>query len=277
MKNKIVTLLLISLLSGITACKQTDPGNAAPDIPALSTMQMSFDQFPTDNAGISSQSTLSAQSINTQAVTYQNFIQATAQVTVWSTLLKIGLAVPVAAFTESFRHPADLRADNVWVWSYAVTINGVIHTVELHASVSDELVDWELYVTKPGSYLDFNWISGSSKRDGSGGNWLLRESPEAPQPLLDIQWTRDTQYRIAQVTYTNVRPGDAENGAYISYGVNDNTDYNVFFDIYQKAAGNLIEIDWHRLAHNGRIKNPAFFGDMDFHYWNALLQDVAAP
>jgi len=274
MKKYLIGMLLIAMLVNLSACKESEPGNQAPAIPEMKTLQMSFDEFPSDN-------TVSANSISAQASTsptYTNFIQATAQVTVWSTLLKIGLAVPVAAFAESFRHPAQLRSDGDWVWSYAVPINGIIHTVELHAAVSDDVIDWNLYVTKPGSYLDFNWISGVSKRDGSGGSWLIYESPTAPQPLLDIQWTRDTQQRVAQVTYTNVRPGDADNGAYISYGINDGSDYNAYFDIYQKAVGNLIEIDWHRTVHNGRIKNPAYYADADWHYWNALLQDeVPAP
>ena len=274
MKTKLVYFLIVGLLFGLSACKESDPGENAPAIPEMNTLQMDFDQFPSDTTGTTSNSTLSSQSLTAQATpTYQNFIQATAQVTVWSSLLKIGLAVPVAAFRESFRHPADLRSDNVWVWSYAVKLNGIIHTVELHATVSEDVIDWNLYVTKPGSYLDFNWISGVSNRDGSGGSWLIYESPESPQPLLDIQWTRDTQSRVAQVTYTNVRPNDAENGGYISYGINDNSDYNAYFDIYQKSAGNLIEIDWNRFLHNGRIKNPAFYNDMDWHYWNTLLQD----
>jgi len=269
MKKMLISLLIAGLLTSLSACKENQPGESAPAIPDLKTLQMDFDQFPADNTA----NTLNAQAVTAQP-TYQNFIQATAQVTVWSTLLKIGLAIPVAAFKESFRHPADLRSDNVWVWSYAVTVDSVIHTVELQASVSDDVIDWEMYVTKPGSYLDFNWISGVSKRDGSGGNWLIRENPQSQQPLLDIQWSRDSHKRIAQVTYTNVRPGDADNGAYISYGINDATDYNAYFDIYQKAAGNLIEIEWHRLLHNGRIKNPAYYGDIDWHYWNSLLQDV---
>jgi len=155
-----------------------------------------------------------------------------------------------------------------------VPVNDIIHTVELHAAISEDVIDWNLYVTKPGNYLDFNWISGVSNRDGSGGSWLIYESPEAPQPLLDIQWTRDRQNRVAQVTYKNVRPNDPENGGSISYGINDAADYNAYFDIYQKAAGNLIEIEWNRFLHNGRIKNAAFYSDIDWHYWNTLLQDV---
>lgn len=281
MKNKaLLYSLLLTLLLPMAACKETQPGDQAPAIPPTNTMIMEFDQFPSDTtASAGSSTTLSLQSsaVQPQAVTYDAFINATANVAVWSTLLKIGLAIPVAAFKESFRHQPSLRSDNVWVWTYAVKVQGIIHTVELHATLSEDVVDWEMYVTKPGFYLDFNWISGTSARDGSNGSWLIRDNPDAPQPVLDIQWSRDVSQGLGQISYTNVKPNDADNGAYISYGVIDNPDYDAFFDIYQKAKGNLVEIEWNRATHNGRINNPDAFADMNWHYWNELLQDVPAP
>ena len=284
MKQHILAITALAVLLATSGCQKEDDKTAAenaPAVPPIASMSIDFSQFPQDNnsttLGISAAATDEIgvdANIVVQPQTVRNFTHAAVQVAGWSTLLKVGLVVPVAAFVESFRHVPTLRSDDTWVWSYTVRVDNIIHTAELHGTILSDVIQWEMYVTKPGHYLDFNWFSGISAKDGNSGSWLLRETPENPVPLLDIQWSRDLQKRIASVSYTNVRPGVPENGAFIAYGIIDSSEYDAYFDIYQKEQDNMIEVEWNRISHAGRVSNPNFFGDAEFHYWNGMLQDI---
>ena len=173
-QNRLMAVFLSAMLIVISACSSdsddTQNSESAPPIPPTSTMVMSFDEFPENTTTVNT-----ANDISVQPLTVQNFTHAATHVVVWNTLITVGLAVPVAAFVESFNHFATVRSDGTWVWAYSVNVLGSLHLVELHAKKVDQDITWELYVTRPGFYQDFNWISGVSAVDGSEGYWILRE------------------------------------------------------------------------------------------------------
>lgn len=260
-------ILFVLILS---ACQQNDSNvqNNPPEIPPNYSLSVNSD-FPQDTTA------QAAGTVTIQSTT--NFANAAANVLVGNAILAGNLVIPVAAFLESFNHYPTLRSDNTWVWTYAVRLGGVIYTAELHAQVDGEDVYWDMYVTKPGEYLDFNWFSGVSARDGSMGTWTLRKDPTDPKDYLDIEWTHDKPNHTGTTRYTNVLEGSAENGSYIYYGTKTDQTYDAFYNIYSVSLDNLVEIEWDRTTHAGRIKNPRYFSDTVWHYWDENLQDTAAP
>ena len=50
--------------------------------------------------------------------------------------------------------------------------------------------------------------------------------------------------------------------------------YDAMYDIFNKGQNNLTEIKWNRTSKDGRVKDPAHFGDEDWHCWNHLLEDT---
>lgn len=285
--TKLTYLILIFFLVVLSGCQQNEsnqPDNAntpeinqtAPEIPPPFTMSLP-EAFSNNLFTVQSQSdgSITAQSVTAQSIF--NFGYAAINVGVWNTVLAINLAVPTAAFLESFRHLPSLRSDDIWVWSYSVTVAGIIHTVELHAQINEEEVFWEMYVTKPGNYLDFNWFSGVSAVDGSGGTWTLRKDPDDPKPYLAIEWSRDKETNTGSALYSNVLSGSDDNGSYIFYGITTDQPYNAFYDIYSTRIDHFVEIEWNRSDKSGRVRNPYFFLDEDWHYWDDNLQDIPAP
>ena len=69
-------------------------------------------------------------------------------------------------------------------------------------------------------------------------------SPDNSYPLLGILWHRNPEEATADIRYTNIVPGGAENGGYIYYGIRDNLPLDAFYDIYNKSQDNLITIQW---------------------------------
>jgi len=261
----LTSVVLAFFLLVLSACQQNNSNdqNNPPEIPPQYSMSINSD-FPQNT-------TQATGTVTVQSTT--NFTNAAANVLVGNAILVGNLLIPVAAFVESFHHYPTLRSDNTWVWTYAVRYAGVIYTAELHGQVVGDEVYWDMYVTKPGEYLDFNWFSGVAARDGSMGTWTLRKDPADPQDYLYIEWTHDKATKTGTARYTNVLEGGAENGSYIYYGTSTDNTYDAFYNIYSVSA----DIQWNRTSHAGRINNPVYFQNPDWHYWDENLQDIPAP
>jgi len=255
---------ILALVLVMTSCKKED--EPAPELPPQSSFIMDFSDFsnPDDTLG------------SREITTYHNWGYSYTNVLIWSSLLKIGLAVPVASFIESFNHEAVYHPDeNNWTWSYNVTVNLVVYEAELTGYLETDSVVWEMRVTAGAQYADFLWYYGKSAINGSGGYWILQENPQNPNPLLQIDWHHPSE-GLADISYTNVKPGGPENGGYIFYGT-ALTGFDRFYDIYNKGLDNLTEIEWSSVNKDGRVKDPHHFGDEDWNCWNENLMDIVCP
>ena len=263
----------------VTACKESgdEPSTSgSPVLPPTASMVMDFDTMAdtsTSSASIAGV-TVESQAV-IQSASYFSF--AAFNVAGWSTLIKIGLAIPVAAFVESFRHLPVKQPDGSWVRTYAVTVGGVLYTAQLYSKVENEQVHWDMYISKEGEYTKFNWFSGVSELNAESGYWIMQKNPAEPVSLLRIDWTWDRESDTGDVLYTNVEPAGAENGGYIHYGNNQAEPYQAFYDIYVKSQDNLIEIEMNTDTHEGRVRNLQHFGNEGWHYWDSHLQDTVPP
>ncbi|MCK9401314.1 MAG: hypothetical protein M0Q51_15150 [Bacteroidales bacterium] len=261
LKSGFITL---AFLLATTGCKKED--EPAPGLPPQSSFVMDFSDF--SNPG----DTLGARDLST----YQNWGYSYANVVVWQTILTVGLAVPVASFLESFNHEAVYHPDqNNWTWSYNVTVNFAVYEAELTGYLEADSVVWEMRITKSAEYADFLWYYGKSALNESGGYWILQENPLSANELLRIDWHKYADGTV-DISYTNIRPGDPENGGYILYGT-ATTDFDRFYDLYNKGQDNLTEIEWSSINKNGHVKDPNHFGDDLWHCWDTNLMDVVCP
>jgi hypothetical protein len=214
---------------------------------------------------------------NLETLTYKNWGWAATNVLVWNAFLTVGLATPVASFAEAFRHEPQQQDDGRWLWTYGFKVFGITHTAELYGSIDNDGTIWEMYISKEGVYDDFLWYTGTADLFATQGRWTLNKEPNAPVPLLQIDWTRDEQNSTGVITYTNILPGGPENGSYISFGVTTNTTYDAYYEIYTQSTDHLINIEWNRTSKEGRVKDPKHFQDSDWHCWNTKLEDVVCP
>lgn len=266
MKKQLINFLAIGLILSVALASCNKDKQPAPQLPPESTFLMNFSGFsnPEDTAA------------SRDFGTYQNWGHAYANVVVWSVFIKVGLAVPVAAFVESFNHDAVYHpAQHNWTWSYNFKVDGVWHEAELTGYIENDTVNWEMRITKDGEYSNFLWYYGKNSWDRSGGYWILYEKPSNPNTLLRIDWTYQGG-GIADIKYTNIVPDGPENGGYINYGTQTG-DLNLFYDIYNKGQDNLTEIEWNNTDYHGHVKDPMKFGDSDWHCWNNYLQDDVCP
>ncbi len=253
--NIVKALLAIGLFAILfTACQKEAIVNqgTAPTLPPSNSMAIDFDSFK--------------QSGKTEDITAPfNWAFAASNIAIWHSMLSVQLIIPVTAYREAFNHTAQLN-NGTWTWTYDFNPANNPHTATLEAVINNNEVDWSMKISN-NSVSNFEWFTGTSKLDGSGGNWSLNKSIEDPSPLLDIEWDKisntDVAAKFTDPNYNN----------YIEYGIT-NGDLNTYYNMYQANNSSLIEVEWNRNSYNGRVKNNQHFGDNEWHCWDSSHQDI---
>ncbi len=259
MKTKKIFLLMLIFLFATVACEKEEEKKDAPVIPPESTFLMNFSDFASADTSKSFDGSKSIES-------YINWGHSYFNVAFWNLFITVGLAIPVASFVESFNHEAIYHPDdNNWTWSYNFNAGG-IHEAELTGYIESDTVIWEMRID------NFLWYYGHSHLNRTGGYWILNESQNQPTELLKIDWNRESE-DVADIKYINIKPDGAENGRYIFYGKTTD-ELNRFYDIYNKGADNLTEIEWLTTDKHGRVKDFNKFCDDLWHCWDSTLVDV---
>lgn len=242
-----------------TSCEKDEDEGTAPVIPPQSAFVMDFSDF-------------SSQSKSADVLlTSGNWGYAVINITVWNFFTTLSMVIPVASYVEAFNHEPEYQGDATWKWSYSF-LN--VYTADLYGKVQSDSVEWKMYITKSGEFNEFLWYSGTCDIAATGGYWIFNKSYLENHKLLQVDWTRDKANETGTIKYTNIEPGGDENGGYIYYGKTLETPYNAFFDIYNKGEDNLINIEWSKEDHSGRVKSEDYFGDTEWHCWDTNLQDV---
>lgn len=256
----VATLIFSSCEKAETTVPET-----APELPPKSTLVMDFSDFTeTDTTYYKS------------SMSHMHWGRAVTHVLAWNTVITFTLAIPVISFQEAFKHQGIYDPNTgSWVWSYNFFAGGVMHLAELHGSLVEEGVKWEMFISKNNQYTDFLWYSGIANLTNTSGYWELNQNPSNPNEFLYIEWEKDLSDETAEIKYTNVIPGNPGNGSYIYYSVNNDLDYNAYYDIYGSQEDNLINIQWHKTNGNGRIIDEVFFDDTDWRCWDENLLDVS--
>lgn len=258
----VATTLVLVLLS--ISCSENKDPDTLPELPPIDALMMDFGDFIDDPANKKGLKSLN---------TYTNSRYSYVTVTIWNVLVTVPMIVPVAAYLESFNHTPVYLGDNSWQWSYSVSAGTDTYTARLVTKrISNDEFTAEMFITRVGVYENFKWFGGTVRYDRTHAEWTMYEIPPSNVEWLTIEWNRDWEQDVSDITYTIVKPGGAENGSYITFGIVDDDVYDACYTISYSQKDTYIE--WNRTTKAGRVKNEVDFGDLDWHCWNELLQDV---
>ncbi|MEQ8302600.1 MAG: hypothetical protein RIB47_04350 [Cyclobacteriaceae bacterium] len=181
------------------------------------------------------------------------------------------LPVLKAAINET----PEFIGNNTWQWTYNFSVAGVSHSAKLQGTLVSDGVTWKMLLSKGNEFTDYVWYTGESNSLRTQGSWTLNFGPVENKPFLSIDWNRNVDNTVADIKYTSIDPDATGKGGYIHFGINEETTFNAFYDIFDKENDNKADIEWNRESNEGRVKNPGHFLDEDFHCWDADLEDVA--
>jgi len=285
----LVHLLLVLVILVLTpGCGDV---SGAPTIPPVETFVIPFEDFEsseTNDLVSVTESQMQATSLSfpvsgqfsvslALSGNQSNWTYAALAVGIWSAIIRVGLAVPVAAFCESFQHTPVQQPDGSWIWSYSVIRGGSVYSAELHGQFITEGVHWDMRISKEGEYEDFLWYYGENTLPATEGFWILKQSPAVPTDLVRIDWSRNISAGTHAVRYTNIVPDGPENGGYIDTQYTKGIPYDHIWDMYNKGQDNHTYIEWSSTTGEGRVKNLNYFGDDDWHCWDSDRMNVTCP
>ncbi len=278
-KMKIVYALLAFVMVFSVSCEKTDENDTNSNalvLPPYESMVIDFSDFLDDSNSAKTAST---------AKIGGNWLYPRLAIGFWNTALLTKLAIPIASFKSAFAHDAEFLGENTWQWTYAVDGFTSEYTARLTGQLTSEEVIWKMYVTKVGieGFEEFSWFSGVSDLNAMSGEWTLYQSPEHPNRILNIEWSRESD-DVGSIKYTWVRElNDDQNedlfrNSYLEYGLQEG-DYDVFYDIHvfdlQMEKFVDVDIEWNSTAFIGRVMAPSHFEDEMWHCWNSSGEDVA--
>ncbi|HOU00942.1 MAG TPA: hypothetical protein PLL94_00860 [Bacteroidales bacterium] len=266
--KKIFNILLLGIIiCCLTAGCKKDKGDP-PTLPPLESFNIDFSNFQSGKK--------SENIILQKGVENSNWEIAAGVAGYFRALIITTLAVPVLAFDKALDQKPVYLEEKTWQWSYSVSLASVTYKARLTGEIRTSDVKWEMYITKEGTggFAEFLWFEGTSRLDGTGGQWTLNHSSQFQEPLLKIDWTK-TGSTVNYIKYTyertldNNRNTDPFKSSYIEYGRATGT-FDSYYNIhyYNGLKFSEMNVEWNSTTHNGHVKCFDLFGDNSWHCWD---------
>ncbi len=270
--KKLMSLMLILILtvSINSSCKKENKG-VAPALPPMESMSIDFSNFTSQKKAVD-------QIFVQKGVETGNWDFASTVALVWESIINTTLVIPVTTFKLASGSDPVFVASKTWQWSYSSTVAGTAYNAKLTGQITASNVLWEMHITQEGTggFTDFLWFSGTSKLDGTGGQWTLNQSPASAAAMLQIDWTY-TGGSIATIKYTYVKDDSFKN-SYIEYGLTTNP-LNAYYTInyFNNVKFSDVNIEWNTSTFNGRVKSIDYMGDSNWYCWDENKVNITCP
>jgi hypothetical protein len=264
--KKLLSTILIIFLSGsfFTACKK-DKGDP-PVLPPQETMLIDFSNFTSAKKSLEVTS-------DQKGINNTNWEFAAGVAVTWKAIINITLAVPVASFKLATSQSPEYLSTRTWQWSYNATVGSVVYKARLTGEIGASEVTWKMYITKEGTggFAEFMWFEGTSKIDGTSGQWILKQSASVQEPFLQIDWTKSGT-TIGSIKYSFIKNGDPFKTSSIEYGLTSaalNAYYSIHYYNVNLAKFSDVNVEWNTSEKNGRVKCPDYLGDNTWYCWDS--------
>jgi hypothetical protein len=260
--KRIFFISLAFLLAGglLTSCKK-DKGNP-PILPPYASMVIDFSNFTTFRKSAAVVPAFKG----TENSTWEF---AAGLAGIWNSLISSTITVPMAAFQAASAYKATYVSENNWQWSYNFTLDANSYKARIQGKTTTSTVTWKVYITDEGtgSFKDYLWIEGTSKSDGSGGQWIFRQGPSADVQLFQDDWTRSGD-QVTSITFTYLK-NDTNKGSYINYLLLYSGDFDSGYSIhFADGLYSDSDIEWNSVTNDGRLKCLDYLQDDNWYCWD---------
>ena len=248
-----ITMIIILIAGSLMNCKK-DKGDP-PVLPPYASMVIDFSNFTSQKK--SADSTPAGK--GTESSTWE-FAASVAGV--WSSLISSNIEVPLAAFEAAINYKPVYVSENLWQWSYDYNQGVNAYKAKLQGKISTSSVTWKMYITYEGTggYKEFLWIEGTSKTDGSGGQWQFSQSPQSTPKMFQDDWTKSGD-EVTSVKYTYVK-NDTNKDSFINYLILSSGSFDASYNIhFSNGLYSDSDIEWNITTFDGRLKCVDYLQD----------------
>ncbi len=259
-KSLLFTIILTLSVCVFITCKK-DKGNA-PALPPSATMFIDFSNFTSLK-----KSSLAAPRVKGTESSAWQFAATIAGI--WNSLISSNAAIPLTAFDSAAKYNAVYVSKNFWQWSYEFTFDGVVYKSVIDGEASTNSILWKMYLTNnsTGGYSDFLWLEGTSRADGTQGQWIFYQSPQSPVKIFQTDWIKSGDL-VTEVKYTYLID-DPNKDSYIDFNIITNSNLNASYNIhFSDGTYSDSDIEWNTVTRNGRLKCLDYLQDENWYCWD---------
>jgi hypothetical protein len=263
-----VCLILVLNVGLFTTCKKDN--GVPPTLPPQESLTIDFTNFVSlkKSADVFSE---------TKGTNNINWEFAALVVSYWRVITATTLAVPIASFKLALDNDPVFLSDNTWQWSYSVSPADVTYKARLTGQISNNEILWKMYVSREGAggFPEFVWFEGKSSADGTSGTWTLNQSSQAPEAVLQIDWTR-SGVTVPYIKYTFVKNLDPFKTSTIEFGLKETT-LNAYYNVhyYNGVKFSDVSVEWNTKTKNGRVKSSDYLDGKWFCWDENKLNNAA--
>ena len=265
--KKVIILLTIIIVPVIyiISCKK-DKGQP-PVLPPYESMIIDFSNFSTQKKS----AVILSEVKGTESSTWEFAATVSG---IWSSLIESNLAIPIASFEAAADNNPAYASDKLWQWSYNFSVAGTAYKARLTGQTSTNQVIWKMYITNSasGGFTDFLWLEGTSKTDGSGGQWTFKQSPQVNETMFQTDWAKSGT-SITSVKYTYLK-NDTYKNSYIIYSLTTGTFDASFAIHFANDSYANAQIEWNTTTNNGRLNCLSYLQDQNWYCWDSNLINV---
>lgn len=256
------TLVLATVFVFATMSCDQEPEDQRPELPPVESMMMDFTAFseqPATSKG--------------SAISHQNFTQSYKTIVFWNISVSVVSALPVAAYAHALQQEPVNTGDNTWEWSFDFSLKGVSYAATLIAErMNNEAFAVEMSIAFTAlPEQGVKWFEGVVRYDHTRADWTFYK--DGTSPVLEVGWNKDFESGKADLTYTYTEPDQKETGSFIMWKYLPTMSYDATYMI--SMADGTVDIQWNVSTVEGRIKDPSFFGDKDWHCWASRENGLA--
>jgi hypothetical protein len=276
-----ITLLTLSLfLAGFAGCVEDIGVNGKsepPSLPPDASMIIDLSVFGLDKLGAPPEFPGDIPELPDIPLNKTNFAVAAATVSVVSSAVVAGLAIPSALFTAAKNETPVEQEDGSWLWSYSVTIESRTFTANLIGKEEVDETHWSMRVSTDSKQMpleDFEWYTGISAADNQSGSWQFFDpkTPEQPNPTAGIEWEVGISLRgiTSDLTFI-IQKADSEHlGDVLHYKLEGEMASMSFTEV---AKDTTTIIEWNLETTVGSITAP-FYNDGVKACWDENQQNI---
>jgi hypothetical protein len=264
-----LSLTLLFLAGSFSSCKKNN--GSAPALPPAASLTIDFNNFGSNKKSADIFT-------DTKGTNSSSWEFAASVASTWKLIIASTLAVPVTAFKTVIDEEPVFVSDKTWQWSYnAVSYLGITYKARLTGQIGANDVTWKMYVSADGTsgFPEFVWFEGTSKIDGTGGQWKFYQNAQTPVAYLQIDWTKTSDV-IGTIKYTYIKTSDLFNTSYIEYGHITGT-YNSYYTIHYWDSGKNkfvdVNVEWNSTTFNGRVKSTDYLNGI-WYVWDINHSNV---
>ncbi len=254
-------VLSMGLMLSFTSCDKTPEPM---ELPPAESLVIDWDLFPSN--------TKKSEDLFTQV----NFVYSALTVGIWNLAISLNMVIPTVAYAAAFNYQPVYLGDNSWEWNYSTPVNGkTINASLIGTRIDNETYSMEMTLSENGGFQDFKWFTGIIRYDGTEADWTLRMNPDSRIDFLNIKYEKDFETDVANIRYTVIDPQNNLYQGYVDFGIDPAMDLDAHYTIFK--GNNTTSIEWSTTTDAGRVMDPAYFQNQEWHCWDSLLQDVDCP